>query len=67
MTKDISIDLPTNFMPPSKTSNIRLSNITLKTWTPNDHSLWRATKKFKRPEITVSPLRQEDGNLARSN
>jgi hypothetical protein len=34
---------------------------------PNDHSLWRATKKFKRPTITVSPLRQEDGNWARSN
>jgi hypothetical protein len=34
---------------------------------PNDHSLWRATKKFKRPTSTVSPLRQEDGNWARSN
>jgi hypothetical protein len=34
---------------------------------PYDHSIYRATKKFKRPRITVSPLRQEDGNWARSN
>jgi hypothetical protein len=32
MTKDISTDLLTNFMPPSKTSKIRPSIITLKTW-----------------------------------
>jgi hypothetical protein len=33
----------------------------------NDHSLWRATKKFKRPTPIVSPIKQEDGNWARSN
>jgi hypothetical protein len=39
----------------------------IKNLEPNDHSFWRATKKLKRPRITVSPLRQEDGNWARSN
>jgi hypothetical protein len=33
----------------------------------NDHSLWRTTKKIKRPTPTVSPLLQEEGSWARSN
>jgi hypothetical protein len=39
----------------------------IKNMEPNDHSLWRATKKFKRPTPTVSPLRQVEGSWARSN
>ena len=34
---------------------------------PNDHSLWRATKKLKRPTTPIAPLRREDGTWARSN
>jgi hypothetical protein len=39
----------------------------IKNLEPNNHSLWRATKKSKRPTTPVSPLRREDGKWARSN
>ena len=28
-----------------------------------DHSVWKATKQFKRPILHFSPILQEDGNL----
>lgn len=39
----------------------------VKNMSPNDHSLWKATRKFKRPILQASPIRQTDGNWARSN
>jgi hypothetical protein len=39
----------------------------IKNLAPNDRSLWRATKTFKRPTPAVSPLRREDGTWARTN
>lgn len=35
--------------------------------TLNDHSIWKAAKKFKRPVIAVSPIRNPVGSWARSN
>jgi hypothetical protein len=31
------------------------------------HSLWKATKKFKRPTIAIPPIRNQDGSWARTN
>jgi len=35
--------------------------------TPGDHSLWRATKRFKRPTMAIPPLRKLDSSWAHSN
>jgi hypothetical protein len=35
--------------------------------TPEDHSLWKATKKFKRPTIAIPPLRTPDRTWARTD
>ena len=35
--------------------------------TPDDHSLWKATKKFKRPTMAIPPLRKPHFSWARSN
>lgn len=35
--------------------------------TPVDHSLWKATKKFKRPTVTILPVRNINRSWARSN
>ena len=34
---------------------------------PVDHSLWKATKKFKRPIVAIPPIRKPNGTWARSN
>jgi hypothetical protein len=34
---------------------------------PEDHSLWKATKKFKRPTIATRPIRTPDRTWARSD
>lgn len=42
----------------------------LKNLTPTvatDYSLWKATRKLKRPQITVPPINKTDGTWARSN
>lgn len=33
----------------------------------NDYSLWKATKKIKRPQIFIPPIRREDGGWARDD
>lgn len=33
----------------------------------DDNTLWKATKKFKRPILSIPPLRQNNGRWARSN
>jgi hypothetical protein len=46
-------------------------NETFKTYitnlSPDDHSLWKATKKFKRPTIAIQPIIKQDGSWARTN
>lgn len=46
-------------------------NETFKTYitnlSPVDHSLWKATKKFKRPIVAIPPIRKPNGAWARSN
>jgi hypothetical protein len=34
---------------------------------PDDHSLWKATKKCKRLTIAIPPIRKQDGSWARTN
>lgn len=34
---------------------------------PSDHSIWKATKKFKSPTVPMPPIRRSDNNWARSN
>jgi hypothetical protein len=45
-------------------------NETFKTYitnlSPGDHSLWKATKKFKRLTIAIPPIRKQDGSWART-
>jgi hypothetical protein len=31
------------------------------------HSLWKVTKKFKRPTIAIPPIRKQDGSWTRTN
>jgi hypothetical protein len=35
--------------------------------TPDDHSMWKATKKFKRPTVAIPPIRNSDGDWARTD
>jgi len=58
------------------THNLRLAirqarNDTFKLYTanltPDDHSLWKATKRFKRPTMAIPLLRKQDSSWARSN
>lgn len=37
------------------------------TLSKNDHSIWKATKKFKRPQISVPPIRKRDNGWAKSD
>jgi hypothetical protein len=50
---------------------MQAKNETFKTYittlSPNDHSLWKATKKFKRPTIAIPPIRKHDRTWARTN
>ena len=34
---------------------------------PDDTSLWRATKGFKRPQVSIPPIRASDGSWAKSD
>lgn len=34
---------------------------------PNDHTIWKATKKFKRPVVAIPPIRKPDGSWARTD
>ena len=43
------------------------SNSILQNLTPDDHSLWKATKRFKRLTMAIPPLRKPDSSWARSN
>lgn len=38
----------------------------ISTLSPEDHTIWKATKKFKRPITQIPPLRKPAGNWARS-
>lgn len=42
-----------------------LSNLTASAAT--DYSLWKTTKKLKRPQTSYPPIKDQDGNWARSN
>lgn len=44
------------------TFNYYISNLS-----PEDHSIWKATNKFKRPIMPVPPLRKPDGKWAGTN
>lgn len=33
----------------------------------DDHTIWKATKKFKRPQISIPPIRKDDGSWAKSD
>jgi hypothetical protein len=33
----------------------------------DDHSLWKATNKFKRPTIAIPLIRKQDGSWSRTN
>lgn len=33
---------------------------------PDDHTLWKVTKKFKRPTLMIPPIRKHDGTWARA-
>jgi hypothetical protein len=50
---------------------IQAKNETFKTYitnlSPTDHSLWKATKKLRRPTVAIPPIRQRDGSWARTN
>jgi hypothetical protein len=50
---------------------LQAKNETFKTYitnlSPNDHSLWKATKKFKRPTTAIPPIRKHDRSWAREN
>lgn len=37
------------------------------TLSPDDHTIWRATKKFKRPYTPIPPIRKPDRSWARSD
>jgi hypothetical protein len=34
---------------------------------PDDYTLWKATKKFKRPTLAIPPSRKQDRTWARTN
>jgi len=34
---------------------------------PDDTSLWKATKSFKRPQVSIPPIRKSDGSWAKSD
>jgi hypothetical protein len=54
-----------------RTSIQRARNDTFKDYitnfSPEDHSLWKATKKFKRPTIATPPIRTPDRTWARTD
>jgi hypothetical protein len=60
----------------SLTHNLRSAitqakNETFKTYitnlSPDDHSLWKTAKKFKRPTIAIPPIRKQNRRWARTN
>jgi hypothetical protein len=34
---------------------------------PEDHSIWKATKKFKKPTVPIPPIRKTDDDWARTD
>uniref|UniRef100_A0A1Y1KFT3 Reverse transcriptase domain-containing protein n=1 Tax=Photinus pyralis TaxID=7054 RepID=A0A1Y1KFT3_PHOPY len=42
-------------------------NYYLKNLKQEDHTIWRATKGFKRPQVGIPPIRKTNGDWARSN
>lgn len=54
-----------------RTALIQARNETFKYYisnlTPNDHSLWQATKKFKRPITSIPPIRKSDLSWAKTD
>jgi hypothetical protein len=45
---------------------IKLSN-TILSLSKSDHTIWKATKKLKRPQISIRPIRKADRSWAKSD
>jgi len=50
----------------TKTYNSPSGNY-LTSLSPNDNSLWKATKRLRRPQVQIPPLRNADGSWAKSD